>query len=79
LSKKTGTVNRSATGDATLDRRLLEAVHGRVWDPAEAKAEFKFKARLAPFVLVERRRDGAKGTLEYQDSPRLFYRWREDR
>lgn len=36
-----------------------------LWDTSAMRAEFSVEAFAAPFVIVERRSDGAKGTLQF--------------
>ena len=50
----------------------------KVWTTDELRAEFDVLGFLAPFVVVRRRSDGAKGTLWFQHSPRLYASWQED-
>jgi hypothetical protein len=50
----------------------------RVWTTDELCAEFEVIGFLAPLVVVRRRSDGARGTLWFQHSPRLYASWRED-
>ena len=55
------------------NRDALEAVYGRVWDTAQLTAEFEVLGFLAPFVVVQRRSDRQRGSLEFQISPRLYF------
>ena len=55
------------------NRDALEAVYGRVWDTAQLAAEFEVLGFLAPFVVVQRRSDRQRGSLEFQISPRLYF------
>ncbi len=32
---------------------------------------------MAPFVIVRRRADGVKGSLEFQHNPRFYFNWVE--
>lgn len=54
-------------------REALEAVHGRVWTTDELREEFEVVGFMAPIVVVWRRSDGQKGSLEFQHSPRFFF------
>ena len=54
-------------------REALEAVYGRVWDTAELTAEFEVLGFLAPFIVVQRRSDRQKGSLEFQHHPRFYF------
>jgi hypothetical protein len=60
-------------------RQLLEDLHGQVWSTDEVRAEFEVIGFAAPFVVVRRRIDNAKGSLEFQHSPRFYFGWQEDK
>jgi hypothetical protein len=59
-------------------REALEAKHGMVWDTSELADEFEVIGFLAPFVVVRRKSDGAKGSLEFQHEPRFFFNFQRD-
>jgi hypothetical protein len=46
-------------------REALEAEHGQVWSTEELSQDFEVIGFLAPLVVVRRRRDGKKGSLEF--------------
>ena len=54
------------------DRAALEALYGRVWDTTEL-AEFVIIGFMAPLLVVQRKADGVKGTLEFQHQPRFYF------
>jgi hypothetical protein len=56
-------------------REALEAAHGKVWDTYQLTEDFEVIGFLAPFVLVRRKADGVKGSLEFQHNPRLYFAW----
>jgi hypothetical protein len=56
-------------------RKALEARHGRVWDTAELQADFAVLGFLAPFVVVRRKADDARGSLEFCNRPRFYFNW----
>lgn len=60
------------------DREALTTVHGRVWDTPELNEEFVVIGFLAPFVVVRRKVDGRKGSLEFQHHPRFFFNFVPD-
>jgi len=85
---QTEQVNEKTGGDPTeLTRRLmvadinrepgsresLEAKHGRVWSTPEMQEEFAVLGFAAPLVVVVRKSDGVKGSLEFQHSPRFYF------
>jgi hypothetical protein len=60
-------------------REALEAEHGRVWDTPQLRQDFEVIGFLAPLVVVRRKADGVKGSLEFQHSPRLYWGFVEDK
>jgi hypothetical protein len=60
-------------------REALEAEHGQVWDTQQLRQDFEVIGFLAPVVVVRRRSDGVKGSLEFQHSPRLYWGFVEDK
>jgi hypothetical protein len=54
-------------------RESLEAEHGQVWDTDQLTTDFQVLGFSAPFVVVRRKSDGKKGSLEFQHSPRFYY------
>ena len=63
-----------ANGQPAAD---LEQAEQR-WTTAEMARDFTVSGFMAPFVIVTRKSDGAKGTLEFTHSPRFYFNWRED-
>jgi len=64
--------------DAVAERKRLEAQHGRVRDAAQLAHEFEVLGFMAPYVVVKRRSDGHKGSLEFQHSPRFYFNFVAD-
>lgn len=54
-------------------REDLEARFYQVWNTDELQRDFDVQAFMAPFVMVVRKSDGAKGSLMFQRSPRFYY------
>lgn len=54
-------------------REALQAQHGQVWSTAELGEEFEVIGFMAPLVVVRRRSDGRKGSLEFQHNPRFYF------
>jgi hypothetical protein len=61
------------------ERAALETRHGKVWNTQELAEEFDVLGFMAPFVVVARKADGKKGSLEFQHSPRFYFNFAEDR
>jgi hypothetical protein len=59
-------------------REALEAKHGQVWDTQELQQDFTVLAFIAPFVIVSRRSDGVKGSLEFQANERFYFNFQAD-
>lgn len=64
---------------AALARTQAEEAHGQCWDTEELQRDFDVLGFMAPYVVVRRRSDGKKGSLEFQHRPRLYWGWTEDR
>ena len=60
------------------DREQLERVYGQVWTTDELTKDFEVIGFAAPFVVVKRKSDGKKGSLEFQHSPRFYYNFVRD-
>ena len=60
------------------ERETLAAKHGQVWNTGQLTADFEVLGFMAPYVVVKRKADGRKGSLEFQHSPRLYYRFVTD-
>jgi hypothetical protein len=59
--------------DPNVERQRLEAQYGQVWDTGQLSGEFEVLGFMAPFVVVRRRSDGRKGSLEFQHTPRFYF------
>ena len=54
-------------------RQALEAQYGNVWDTQELSRDFEVEGFLAPLVVVRRKADGQRGSLEFQHQPRFYF------
>jgi hypothetical protein len=54
-------------------REALEAEHGQVWDTQELGRDYDVLGFAAPLVVVRRKSDGVRGSLEFQHSPRFYF------
>ena len=59
-------------------REALAAKYGQVWSTDELRAEFEVEGFMAPFCVVRRRSDGARGSLEFQHYPRWYFNFQKD-
>ena len=56
-------------------REALEAQYGQVWDTQQLAQDFEVIGFMAPLVVVRRKADGVKGSLEFQHQPRFYFNW----
>ena len=54
-------------------RDALEARYGQVWDTQELQRDFEVLGFMAPIVVVRRKSDGVKGSMEFQHEPRFYF------
>ncbi len=54
-------------------REALEAQYGQVWTTQELSQDFEVISFMAPLVVVRRKADGVKGSLEFQHNPRFYF------
>lgn len=65
-------------GHATQDRAEAEGRYGQVWNTDEMTRDFEPLGFMAPYIVVRRRSDGKRGSLEFQHLPRFYFGWREE-
>lgn len=58
-----------------MTREELEAKVGKVWNTEEVQKDFIVHSSLVPMVNVTRRVDGVRGIMNFQDEPRLYFRF----
>ena len=61
------------SNDPATERQRLEAQYGRVWDTSQLSDDFEVLGFKAPYVVVRRKSDGRKGSLEFQHLPRFYF------
>ena len=66
------------TDDPTTERKRLEAQYGQVWDTAQLAEDFEVLGFMAPYIVVRRKSDGRKGSLEFQHLPRFYFNFALD-
>ena len=70
----------------SLRREMIEtnqpfvdlAAADKRYTTAEMTAEFTVHSFMAPFVIVTRKADGRKGTMEFTHSPRFYFNFAAD-
>jgi hypothetical protein len=60
-------------------RESLKVHYAQVWDTQELAVAFEVIGFLAPFVVVRRKSDGIKGSLEFQHHPRFYFNFQPDK
>ena len=78
MTDPTETIRRQRLAEINAEpgsREALEAQHGQVWDTDQLVEDFEAIGFMAPIIVVRRRADGVKGSLEFQHSPRLYFNW----
>ena len=58
-------------------RGAIENRYGKVWTTGELAEEFEVIGFMAPLVVVRRKADGAKGSLEFQHEPRFYFNFQQ--
>ena len=81
MSDPTEAIRRERLAEINAEpgsREALEAEHGRVWDTQQLAQDFEVIGFMAPLVVVRRRSDGVKGSLEFQHRPRFYFNFAPD-
>lgn len=81
MSDPTETARRQRVAEINRQVRTREAIEakcGHVWDTTELQRDFTVLGFLAPYVVVERKANGVKGSLEFSHSPRYYFNFQED-
>ena len=81
MSDPTETIRRERLAEINAvpgSREALEALHGQVWDTQQLGQDFTVIVVLAPYVVVRRKSDGLKGSMEFQHQPRIYFNFVED-
>ena len=76
MNDPTETARRERLAEINADpgsREALEAQYGQVWDTQQLAQNFEVIGFLAPLVVVRRKADGMKGSLEFQHGPPRLY------
>ena len=78
MNDPTETIRRNRIAEINVvpgSREDLENRYGQVWDTNQLSEEFQAIGFMAPLIVVRRKSDGVKGSLEFQHSPRLYFNW----
>jgi hypothetical protein len=71
-------LNQGLNPEEAQRRAELEAQYGKVWTTKEMAEEFEGIGFMAPYLVVKRKSDGKKGSLEFCHMPRFYFNWIED-
>ena len=61
-----------------ITRESLKKKHGEVYSTSEMTESFDALGFMAPYVVVRRKADGAKGSLEFSHNPRFYFNFQAD-
>lgn len=78
MSDPTESARRQMTAEINSvegSREYLEHKHGQVWDTSQLQTDFTVLGFAAPFVIVARKSDGVRGSLLFQNAPRLYFQF----
>lgn len=81
MSDPTESIRRQRVAEINAEpgsRAPLEAKYGQVWDSNDLRQDFEVLGFAAPLVVVRRKTDGVRGSLEFQHSPRLYFHWQAE-
>lgn len=78
MSDPTETIRRERVNEINAtpgSREALENQYGQVWNTDQLSEDFEVLGFMAPLVVVRRKSDGRKGSLEFQHSPRIYFNY----
>lgn len=78
MNDPTETIRRERVAEINLQpgsREAREAQYGQVWNTDQLSEDFDVLGFMAPLVVVRRKSDGRKGSLEFQHSPRIYFNY----
>ena len=78
MSDPTETIRRERVAEINLQpgsREALETQYGQVWSTDQLSEDFEVLGFMAPLVVVRRKSDGRKGSLEFQHTPRIYFNY----
>jgi hypothetical protein len=78
LEDPTEAIRRELIPQMPAELNAVIAAGGQTWTTAEMSRDFEPLGFAAPLIVVRRRSDGKKGSLEFTHMPRFFFNWQED-
>lgn len=76
MTDPTEDIRRAMIETGQPERDLKRAP--QTWSTQEMQRDFEVLGFQAPFVVVRRRSDGQRGSLEFRHSPRVYFSWTPD-
>ena len=76
MSDPTESIRRERVAEINAEpgsREALETEYGQIWSTDELSRDFEVLGFMAPLVVVRRKSDGRKGSLEFQHNPRFYF------
>lgn len=61
--------------EIVVKEQLEKDYPGDVYNTEEAREKFEFIGFLAPFVSVREKKTNKKGSLQFTDRPRLYFKF----
>lgn len=71
MNDPTESIRRSMIEDGVPERHLAKA--SQRWNTEELARDFTVHSFSAPFVIVTRKADGVRGTMEFVHMPRFYF------
>ena len=72
----TESIRRAMIAAGEPDRDLAQA--DQRWNTEELQRDFEVLGFYAPLVVVKRKKDGKRGSLEFTHNPRWYFNFVED-
>jgi hypothetical protein len=64
--------------EAEANAKTDDDIQGERWTTDELQRDFDVVGFMAPFVVVIRKSDGVKGSMEFRHSPRVYFNFQPD-
>lgn len=66
------------SGQPYAELEEARSKHEQTWQTDEMRRDFEVLGFAAPYVVVRRKSDSKRGTLEFTHNPRVYFGWQED-
>ena len=60
-----------------MTKQELEKEHGEILTTSDLTKDYEVHSFLAPIVIVTRRYDGVRGSMQFQHQPRFYFSFKE--